>query len=231
MGDSWRYYLPPARDAHDANALYVAFLWNSEIVRAIDLFPVPVPEWELAGNSLFDRTPVVGYFETLPTEEDGNDFLIVNVHLASGQDNDENHLIAITYIEHVLDRVLAAQRVAESDRIVLGDFNDNPYARYESGTLQYSDALYRHMEHKGYVNFVTEDFPATRMDQSLTSVIDHVLVHRSARRHVLQERKAEILIPAGGANSFSQWRRTYSDHFPVSIDIEVGPDDDVDWSD
>lgn len=231
MGTSWRYYLPPAADDHDSDSMYVAFLWNSDVVRAIELFPLSVPNYFLAGKNLFDRTPIVGYFEALDGDITRNDFLVVNVHLASGQDFDENHLIAMTLIEHSLHHALIERRVSESDRIILGDFNDNPYAMYDSGTRIHTDALYRHMEHKGYDNFVTPGFHATRMNDALTSVIDHVLVNDSAQRHVVQTDTALIYLPPNGPASYSGWRQTYSDHFPISIDIEMGRDDDVDWTD
>ena len=113
---------------------------------------------------------------------------------------------------------------------ILGDFNDNPYSKYDSGRLRYTNALYQHMAFKGYVDFVTSDFHSTRMDQNLTSVIDYILVNKSAKRHVVQEGKAAILLPQGGASSFAEWRQTFSDHFPVSIDIKVQSDDDKDWN-
>ena len=84
------------------------------------------------------------------------------------------------------------------------------------------------MSRKGYMDYVTGDFHSTRMDDNLTSIIDHVLVHRSAARHIIQEGEAEIFLPPGGPESFGLWRATYSDHFPVSVDIRIGRDDDSD---
>lgn len=229
MGDNWKYYLPPKHDNHHDGSMYVGFLWNSTRVRALTTGPLYVPNLEMAGKALFDRTPVIGYFEALKDGESKNDFLLINVHLASGQHNDENHLIAMTLIQYRLNNALKEFQIKESDRIILGDFNDNPYAKSSTGSLIHTNALYLHMEFKTFNDFVTSDFHSTRMDQNLKSIIDHILINKSARRHVRQSSKAEIWLPANGPLSFAQWRRTYSDHFPISIDIKVSADDDVDW--
>ena len=229
MGESWKYYLPPKQPDHGDESMYVGFIWNESIVNPVMIAPLDIQNIELAGKALFDRIPVVGYFETIAEDAPGNDFLIVNVHLASGQDNDENHLIAMVLIEYQLKYSLSTLHIRESDRIILGDFNDNPYAEYPSGTKKYSDALYRHMERKGYRDFVTPDFHSTRMDSNLTSIIDHMLINKSAQVHVMQTMNAEIWLPPEGPEDYPEWRETFSDHFPISIDIKISGDDDSDW--
>jgi len=229
LGTHWQYYLPPKHSDHHNQSMYVGYLWNSDKVNAANLAPLLTPNLDLAGKALFDRVPVIGYFEVKTANGTGNDFMVVNVHLASGQHNDENHLIAMTLIEYQLNSALTELRVKESDRIIMGDFNDNPYAKSSSGKKIHTPALYDHMAFKGYTNFVTEDFHSTRMDSNLTSVIDHVLVNKSARKHI-DEDKAEIWLPAGGESTFATWRQTYSDHFPISVYINTAAsDDDVDW--
>jgi len=229
LGSHWQYYLPPKHSGHHNQSMYVGYLWNSEKVNAAKLAPLLAPNLDLAGKALFDRSPVIGYFEVKTTNDTSNDFIVVNVHLASGQHNDENHLIAMTLIEYQLNSALKELRIKESDRIILGDFNDNPYAKSNSGKKIHTPALYDHMAFKGYSDFVTEDFHSTRMDSNLTSVIDHVLVNKSAKRDI-DEDKAEIWLPTGGEPVFAAWRQTYSDHFPISIYINIATKDtDVDW--
>ena len=212
--------------------MYVGFLWNSQKIKDIKTSPLFVPNLKLAGKSLFDRTPIIGYFEIVEDGQSKNDFLLVNVHLASGQHNDENHLIAMTLIEYKLNKALKNLRITESDRIILGDFNDNPYAKNANGKKMHTDALYRHMAFKKYTDFVTEDFHSTRMDSNLRSIIDHILVNKSAEMHIRQPQpgKADIWLPNDKppAAAFPEWRKTFSDHFPVSIFIKIGSDDDSD---
>lgn len=230
MGANWAYYLPPIKRGHNEESMYVGFLWNKDKINAIKIKSLFVPELHLGGKPLFKRTPVVGYFEIIENGQSRNDFLLVNVHLASGQTNFANHLIAMTIIEYRLNAFLKTIGVTESDRIILGDFNDNPYAKKGNGLDKHSKALYHHMKFEGYSDMVTEDFHSTRMDHNLTSIIDHILVNKSAKRHVVQESKAKIWLPDNAPGSFADWRQTYSDHFPISIDIKVQNDDDKDWN-
>ena len=46
----------------------------------------------------------------------------------------------MTILEHRITRSLAASKIVESDRVILGDFNDNPYAVTDSGNREYSNA-------------------------------------------------------------------------------------------
>jgi len=42
----------------------------------------------------------------------------------------------------------------------------------------------------------------------------------------------KILLPPGGSSVFGQWRRTYSDHFPISFKLKIEDADDyVDFAD
>ena len=134
----------------------------------------------------------------------------------------------MTHIEHQLTDTLKSMGVNEPDRIILGTFNDNPYVATESGKPLYSAALYEHMEFKGYENFVTETSPSTRMDTELNSVIDHILVNKSAKKHIQGDDHAVAWLPNGGVNEYPAWRKTYSDHFPVRIKFRVSYDDDPD---
>ncbi len=229
LGSGWQYWLPEVDNipgGHDN--LFTGYMWNSNRVRAVRLFEMDVPNLSLGGDRLFARKPTVAYFEALRNGQGTNDFVIVNMHMKSGQSFDENHLIAMTMTEFRLTRELRRERVKESDRIILGDFNDNPFARTSSGRQKFSAALYEHMAFRGYVDFVNAATEFTRMNQNLDSIIDHILVNRSAKRHIPQDH-AEKVTP-GNSSTFAEWRRTFSDHFPLSFEIKVATsDDDVDF--
>ncbi|MCG8016703.1 MAG: endonuclease/exonuclease/phosphatase family protein [Candidatus Thiodiazotropha sp. 'RUGA'] len=229
LGSSWKYYLPPVPYDHKPDSLYVGYLWNTEKVKAIAIAPMRVPHLSLAGAALFSRTPVIGFFEAKDKDEESelNDFVLVNVNLAPGQDNDENHLIAMTLIEYRLDDALAAMNINEEDRIILGDFNDDPHKVSETGTLKYSPAMYYHMAFKGYMDYVPADFKSTRMDTDLNSIVDHLLVSQAAQTHLFGNR-AFLWLPEDAPESFAEWRETYSNHFPVSVVMNITEDDDGD---
>ena len=75
-------------------------------------------------------------------------------------------------------------------------------------------------------------FHSTRMDNNLRSVIDHILVNNSVQNHI-PDTEADIFLPGGGdSTTFGNWRRTFSDHFPLTFRIEIeNQDDDVDFDD
>lgn len=234
-GDRWAYFLPqvdetPAEDAEDNT--YLGFLWNMNRVRLHTVFEMSLPNIGMAGKDLFERIPLVGYFEPVTTDEaPANDFALVNVHLASGQTFDENHLIAMTLIESALARDLAKHAVMESDVIILGDFNDNPSQTRADGSPMYSPAMHAHMRFKGYINLVSPDIKTTRMNNRLDSLIDHILVNRSAQADLVHT-NATTYRPGkgdGDPSKYAQWRQTFSDHFPLSFQLKVGQDNDSDF--
>ncbi len=232
LGDGWAYFLPPvsAVPPNDRKNLFNALLWNGNSVNALRTVAMDVPRIELANAPLFDRVPVIGYFEAIKGGAGTNDFVLVNVHLASGQDNDEAHLIAVVHVERMLTKALTDAQVKESDRVIRGDFNDNPSARTATGKQRFSPALYTHMEFRRYKDLVVEGFHSTRMDTNLTSVIDHVLISKGMQKHAPVDR-ADIFLPGDGNTSlFAAWRQTFSDHFPITFPVKIEDrDDDVDF--
>jgi len=130
LGLSWRYWTPwidEIPDGHDN--LFVVFLYNTSRVRLLDAYTMDVPNHKLGlgGYALFPRVPQVGYFEAKQNGQGKNDFALVNLHLKSGQPNEENQMVAMVVLEYELKRSLFRNGIKESDRIILGDFNDNPY--------------------------------------------------------------------------------------------------------
>ena len=228
LGEGWQYYLPatePIPDVSWANQ-FCGFLWNGNRIRASGLFVMPVSQMMLEGIPIFVRKPVIGHFSVIHEGKTTNDFTLVNLHLKSGQNNEENHMIAVTWIEASLTSALCEQGILEEDRVFLGDFNDNPYATWRDGSRKYSDALYHHMTFKGYTNLVTQDSHSTRMDFRLTSIIDHVLVNWGMIDQ-LTEVQADLYLPGNASpQAFADWRDTYSDHFPISFIIQAQTEDD-----
>jgi endonuclease/exonuclease/phosphatase family metal-dependent hydrolase len=234
LGPDWKYFLAPppggeTPDPEDEHNIHCALLWNSARVRLAKSVVMDIPNLNVGTKRAFDRRPLIGYFEVRNGDSTTNDFLLINVHLASGQENDENHLAAMVIIEQNLSHFLKRSSIRESDRIVLGDFNDNPYARDADGDPRFTNFLYQYMAHKKYRDLVTETSPATRMNIGLTSIIDHVLINDSADVHIPND-AAEVYRPADATPAgLAAWRRTFSDHFPVMFKIRIeSEDDDVD---
>ena len=234
-GGRWAYFLPqvnktPPKDSEDNT--FLGYLWNQNRVHLITIFEMSLPNPYMGGTELFERIPLVGYFESVGSDgAAGNDFALANVHLASGQNNDENHLIAMTLIEATFSKDLAKHAVMESDLIILGDFNDNPSQTKADGSPRYSPAMHQHMQFKGYIDLVQPGVKTTRMNSNLDSLIDHILLNKSAQVGLVHT-NATIYKPGGKAGDPSQygaWRRTFSDHFPLSFQLRIETDTDVDF--
>ena len=138
-------------------------------------------------------------------------------------------------LKQKLDKVEAESqrkdaKIKESDRIILGDFNDNPFATDDDGDPRYSDFLYQYMAWKKYDNLVSSSTGYTRMDANLSSIIDHVLANNSARRHLESTTVTKYLPPDASPAGLATWRETYSDHLPLIVRLKVeDEDDDVDF--
>ena len=159
MGPDWKYYLAifSEENTHE-DEMQNAFIYNSAKVELKNVFELPVPDTYIGEKKAFDRKPLVGYFESV-ANSDG--FILVNVHLASGQDNDENHMASMIIIEQNIRHNMQKHGInkKEKDIIILGDFNDNPWNKKRNGECcATSDLMYQYMESKGYSNLVNESF-------------------------------------------------------------------------
>src|SRR5690606_34361160 len=151
------------------------FIYNADKVSLKKVFELPVPDMYIGEKKAFDRKPLIGYFESV---DNSDGFVLVNVHLASGQDNDENHMASMIIIEQSFEHAFKKYGIDgnEKDIIVLGDFNDNPWNLKRNGECcATSDLMYKYMEEKGYTNLVNASFRSTRMNKKFSSIIDHVL--------------------------------------------------------
>lgn len=237
-GADWAYFLPYVDEVpeyDDEKNIHLGFMWNRKRVRLVKVLEMSMQDQKLAGKELFQRVPLMGYFEEIRADgSPGLDFVIVNVHLASGQQNDENHLIAMTLIEFGLARDMARHAIAEPSVIIMGDFNENPGRKDKDGNPLSSPALTAHMQFKGYTNLTRPEMKFSRMNNHLTSLIDHVFPNKSALAHLV-EPKVSIYRPGGGPlgnkEVFPKWRATYSDHLPLSFKIKSSKDNDPDFFD
>ncbi|MES2589239.1 MAG: endonuclease/exonuclease/phosphatase family protein [Bacteroidota bacterium] len=220
LGTTWKYYLANFEGGGSSeNEMQNAFIYNSDKVELKIVFEMDVPNYEIDEKKMFDRKPLIGYF--VPKgENDG--FIIVNLHMASGQDNFENHLASMIIVEQNLGLQLKKKGIEkEKDIIILGDFNNNPFALNDKGgCCEHSDLMYKYMEEKGYIDLVDASFGTTRMNKTLSSIIDHVLISKAAKKHISQS-KAQIYKPKDlSETGMLKWRSVYSDHFPIYFDYK-----------
>ena len=62
---------------------------------------------------------------------------------------------------------------------------------------------------------------STRMNKRFSSIIDHILVSKQAKKHIEAD-EASIYFPADTTqDGLKAWRQVYSDHFPVYFEYLV----------
>jgi len=74
LGTNWKYYIPEVDQVpHGHENMFCAYLWNNDRVRLLDGFTMDLPNYNMCGAELYDRLPLVGYFEVINGSQGTND--------------------------------------------------------------------------------------------------------------------------------------------------------------
>jgi endonuclease/exonuclease/phosphatase family metal-dependent hydrolase len=209
-GPSWRALLGTTGAWDDGTTQQgIGFLYDDavlELLWAEELLDLPR---EHEGTAVFHRKPVTACFRHRAT---GCDFRLVTVHLKAGQKPPDEHK---RKLEATLLRAWLDERLADPDEdqdvLVLGDFNSGFGAEPES--IFERGQFLRYLE------------PRQRRTTILhfDDTIDHIVATSSCSEVV-----AESLMVADrfGERDRTGWRKTYSDHYPVTVRLRAAGDDD-----
>lgn len=209
-GPTWRAVLGTSGSWSDGKTQQgVGFLYDSSVlalVHAEELLNFPS---ELDGVSVFHRKPVTAALRHRAT---GSDFRIVVVHFKAGQkDRDKQKRRAeATHLRQWVDQLLQDPN-EDHDIVILGDFNstygDDPELVFEGGgVMQYLDQA------KAAPTIMHFDTP---IDQFCVAAEFRELQRNSMTSHHVV-----------GSALRLKWRKTYSDHFPVTVRMTPLMDDD-----
>lgn len=154
----------------------------------------------------------------LDNGEEMNDLVLLGVHLKSGQDYIHNHMAAMAKVVGALrhrDQILGIPK-SEDDIVIMGDLNDSAHTR--SG-FRY---IFDYVGSAGYVHLGSDldDYSETRVNGS---EIDHIFVSDDLMDHM-----EIITFQVHGVPEAERaaYRSTFSDHFPLTIDVSAVEDDD-----
>jgi len=120
-GAPWEYAMGASGQSQ-----HIAFLYDGARVRVNSVTEFVVPFLSIEGSDIFARDPLVAHITLLSNGQARNDFVIVGLHLASGQDKEQNHDAAMTTLLARLAQAQASGQLggtAEHDVILLGDLN------------------------------------------------------------------------------------------------------------
>lgn len=187
----------------------VGFLYDSravDLLQAEELLQLPR---EQEGLPIFNRVPVTACFRVRAT---GFDFRAVTVHLKAGQkapDETKRRLESTLLHDWIVDLQSAAGE--DQDIVVLGDFNST-----------YGTDPQRALERGGSLQYIVPK-TATPTIMHFAEPIDQVAV---ARAFDELERASFTVHSDFGGLTKDAWRKTYSDHFPVTVAIAAAGDTD-----
>jgi len=210
-GDTWAYVLGTSGSWSDGKTQQgIGFVYDTaqvELLHAEELNDFPS---ERDGLPVFHRKPVTACFRHRKT---GCDFRAIVVHLKAGKkDKDQaKRRVEATVLRGWLDQLLAKFPREDRDVVVLGDFNctygDEPEAIFEvGGAMQYLD------QQEAAPTILWFDEP-----------IDQIVVGRGFDE---VDRRSRAVHGVAGEAARDAWRRTYSDHFPVTVTLRAAGDDD-----
>ena len=221
MGDNWKYYL--GRTGGD---LRIGVLFNGDRIKIKrrSMVNLPAPEFKVADEDVCDRDPFIVYLTFL--DENGNeqnDLFLIGLHLKSGKSFIHNHMAAVAKVlgdlrsKTVRTDLGLPPASEEDDYIIVGDCNDNAHKR--TG-FKY---IFDYLEGAGYDHLGPDDntHPPTRVNGSQ---IDHIFVSKNLLNNGIIEDSFKIhTVPE---DQRLEYRKVYSDHFPVTVDLTAHEDED-----
>jgi endonuclease/exonuclease/phosphatase family metal-dependent hydrolase len=166
---------------------------------------------ELSGQSssglIFHRAPVVASFRD---RAGGPDFRVVSVHFKAGRtpEDFDRRTAEGKSLRGYLEKLVTDDN-EDNDIVVLGDFNHDPSAGE-------ADAW----RDGGFAKFLTG---RGRSIIHFDRQIDHAVPLGTFE----EIREGSFTVHnRDGLRDAKKWRNTYSDHFPITVELERVPDDD-----
>lgn len=220
MGSNWKYFL--SRSGED---MRLGLLFNSDRVQLKKLVNLNAPEFLVSGKDVLDRDPFIVW---IAQNDVGGvkqkDVILICVHLKSQQGPFKNNRMAAIakllgdFTDREVRRLLTLpSKSEEPEAIILGDCNDSSFkANGFKYMFDYLDgAGFKHLQPS------TGDYPPTRVNGSQ---IDHIFASEQVVENSLVANSFKVhTVPEAERNAY---RASLSDHFPVTIDILGGEDDD-----
>lgn len=247
LPETWTYEI-----AKSGDDIRVAFFWDRAKVRLDEIVEITVPRQlvedrktpgaQPSPKDIFDRDPLVAKITLLAPSPSGgtqslamNDLVVVGVHLASEQWRSNNHDTAMNLLRQNLVALQQAGQLGgldEHDILIMGDMNANAFTPPVEQFFLEMDA-----SNSPWDVLVDDDYPPTRLSGTplrlRTSQIDYIIASRfGGQRHGLSgdevtETSAkvhvEIVDDEGGPD---EYRKSISDHLPVTVKVRVVPDSD-----
>lgn len=211
-GPTWRAVLGTTGQWSDNQTQQgVGFVYDSSVVDLVyaeELLEFPS---ELDGVSVFHRKPVTACFRH---RETGCDFRVVVVHLKAGRKarDLQKRKAEATHLRAWVDQLMEDPR-EDRDIVILGDFNST-----------YGDDPEKMLERGGSMEYLEHQQTAPTI-MHFDTPIDQFCLNKDFREVQRNSLKSHHVVGAAERLAF---RKTYSDHFPVTMRMTPLADDDPD---
>ena len=211
-GPTWRAVLGTTGKWSDNKTQQgVGFVYDNSVVALLyaeELLEFPS---ELDGVSVFHRKPVTACFQHRKT---GCDFRVVVVHLKAGRKarDLQKRKAEATHLRAWVDQLMK-DPLEDRDIVILGDFNST-----------YGDDPEKMLERGGAMEYLEHQRTAPTI-MHFDTPIDQFCVNKEFREVQRNSLKSHHV---DGAAARLAFRKTYSDHFPVTMRMTPLADDDPD---
>jgi endonuclease/exonuclease/phosphatase family metal-dependent hydrolase len=207
IGPDWKFVLGTTGRVGQDGQVAPGVLWDNARVEMVGAGELS----ELSGQSpsglIFHRAPVVAAFRD---RAGGPDFRVVSVHFKAGRtpEDFDRRTAEGKSLRGYLEK-LVSDDSEDDDIVVLGDFNHDPSAGEADAWKDGGFAKLLTGRGRSIIHFDRQ--------------IDHAVPIGTFE----EIREGSFTIHnKEGLRDDKKWRTTYSDHFPVTVELEAVPDDD-----
>lgn len=210
LGPTWDFVIGSTGQLSNDDRISVGFVYDRsrvELLQSEELLQLPRTAGRLP---IFHRVPVTAVFRTV---DGGLDFRAVTVHLKAsrGADNEAKRVAEVTALAGWIDH-LRERDGEDRDLVVLGDFNHTYGAPADQAFTSHCPITYLHPQQPA-PTIIHFDDP-----------IDMIAVTPELKDEVIAN---SMTVHGADAQRDKQaWRKTYSDHVPVTVDLDDAHDRD-----
>jgi len=207
IGPDWRFVLGTSGNVGQEGQVAPGVLWDDSRVDMLGAGELSELSERSSAGLVFHRAPVVVSFRD---RAGGPDFRVVSVHFKAGRtpEDFDRRTAEGKSLRAYLEKFVSDKN-QDDDIVVLGDFNHDPSAGEADAWTDGGFAKFLNGRGRSIIHFDRQIDHAVPLGTFEEIRVGSFEVHN---RDGLRDPK--------------EWRKTYSDHFPVTVQLEAVPDDD-----
>ncbi len=207
IGPDWKFVVGRSGTLGQDGQVATGLLWDNSRVEMLGAGELTELASRLPSGLVFHRQPVVGAFRD---RAGGPDFRVISVHFKAGRtpEDFERREAEARSLRQYLEKLVADQS-EDDDIVIMGDFNHDPSAGEADLLTDGAFAQFLVGRGRSIIHFDRQ--------------IDHAVPLGTFEE--IKE-KSFTVHNRDGLRDPQKWRNRYSDHFPVTVELEALPDDD-----